>query len=280
MVGARVPACPNLRKNDENRRDMLLSVKDLHVHFPVKKGVFARTVGWVRAVNGVSIDVAEGETLGVVGESGCGKSTLSRAILKLVKPTSGEILFDGRDILRIHGKELLAYRRDMQVVFQDPFASLNPRHTVEHIVTDGAVVHGIVDKTTCHDYAAELMKSVGLDPDILARYPHEFSGGQRQRVCIARAIALRPELLICDEAVSALDLSVRAQVLDLLKELRETLGLSMLFITHDLGVVQHVADRVIVMNGGKVVESGGVDEVLRSPKEEYTRYLLSSVLRF
>ena len=258
---------------------MLLSVKDLHVHFPVKKGVFARTVGWVRAVNGVSIDVAEGETLGVVGESGCGKSTLSRAILKLVKPTSGEITFDGRDILHIHGKELLAYRRDMQVVFQDPFASLNPRHTVEHIVADGALVHGIVDKTTCHDYAAELMKSVGLDPDILSRYPHEFSGGQRQRISIARAVALKPRFLICDEAVSALDLSVRDQVLELLAELKKKLKLSMIFITHDIGVVAQVADRIVVMNKGQVVESGMAKEVIHAPKDDYTKKLLSAVPR-
>ena len=258
---------------------MLLSVKDLHVHFPVKKGVFARTVGWVRAVNGVSIDVAEGETLGVVGESGCGKSTLSRAILKLVKPTSGSIFFDGRDILRIRGKELLAYRRDMQVVFQDPFASLNPRHTVEHIVTDGAVVHGIVDKTTCHDYAAELMKSVGLDPDILSRYPHEFSGGQRQRISIARAVALKPRFLICDEAVSALDLSVRDQVLELLAELKKKLKLSMIFITHDIGVVAQVADRIAVMNAGRVVETGPAAQVISSPKDAYTKKLLSAVPR-
>jgi len=258
---------------------MLLSVKDLHVHFPVKKGVFARTVGWVRAVNGVSIDVAEGETLGVVGESGCGKSTLSRAILKLVRPTSGEIYFDGRDILRIHGKELLAYRRDMQVVFQDPFASLNPRHTVEHIVTDGALVHGIVDNTTCHDYAAELMKSVGLDPDILSRYPHEFSGGQRQRISIARAVALKPRFLICDEAVSALDLSVRDQVLELLAELKKKLKLSMIFITHDIGVVAQVADRIAVMNAGQVVESGTANDVINSPKDDYTKKLLSAVPR-
>ena len=258
---------------------MLLSVKDLHVHFPVKKGVFARTVGWVRAVNGVSIDVAEGETLGVVGESGCGKSTLSRAILKLVKPTSGEITFDGRDILHIHGNELLAYRRDMQVVFQDPFASLNPRHTVEHIVTDGAVVHGIVDATTRHDYAAELMKSVGLDPEILSRYPHEFSGGQRQRISIARAVALRPRFLICDEAVSALDLSVRDQVLELLADLKAKLRLSMIFITHDIGVVAQVADRIVVMNKGQVVESGTAKEVINSPKDDYTKKLLSAVPR-
>ena len=177
------------------------------------------------------------------------------------------------------GKELLAYRRDMQVVFQDPFASLNPRHTVEHIVTDGAVVHGIVDKTTCHDYAAELMKSVGLDPEILARYPHEFSGGQRQRISIARAVALKPRFLICDEAVSALDLSVRDQVLDLLAELKKKLKLSMIFITHDIGVVAQVADRIVVMNKGQVVESGTAKEVINSPKDDYTKKLLSAVPR-
>ena len=258
---------------------MLLSVRDLHVRFPVRKGVFARVVGWVRAVNGVSLDVAEGETLGLVGESGCGKSTLARAILRLVKPASGEIAFDGRDVLSRRGADLLAYRRQVQVVFQDPFASLNPRHTVERIVTDGAVVHGLVEARARRDYAAGLMRAVGLEPDILSRYPHEFSGGQRQRISIARAVALRPRFLVCDEAVSALDLSVRAQVLDLLAELKAKLGLSMLFISHDIGVVAKTADRVAVMNAGEIVETGRAADVISSPKDDYTRRLLAAVPR-
>ena len=258
---------------------MLLEVRDLHVHFPVRKGVFARTVGWVRAVNGVSFGVAEGETLGLVGESGCGKSTTARAVLRLVRPTSGEIRFDGRDVSALRGRELLVYRRQMQVVFQDPFASLNPRHTVERIVTDGAVVHGLTDEAARRDYAAELMTSVGLSPDILGRYPHEFSGGQRQRISIARAVALKPRFLICDEAVSALDLSVRAQVLELLAELKAKLKLSMLFITHDIGVVAKTADRIAVMNAGEIVETGTAAEVVSAPKHSYTRRLLAAVPR-
>ena len=262
-----------------NGEDVILAVDGLKVWFPVKKGVFARTAGYVKAVDGVSFSVRRGETLGIVGESGCGKSTTARAILGLVRPREGTIRFtcsEGR-APEVGSPE---YRRKVQVVFQDPLSSLNPRHTVLEAVTEAMVFHGMCARGERRERAAELLAKVGMPADALDRYPHEFSGGQRQRICIARAIALKPELLICDEAVSALDLSVRAQVLDLLKELRETLGLSMLFITHDLGVVQHVADRVVVMNGGKVVESGGVDDVLRRPKEEYTRSLISAVLRF
>ncbi len=257
--------------------DNILEVRDLKVYFPIKKGVLARTVGYVKAVDGVSFDLRRGETLGVVGESGCGKSTTSRAILMLNKPCAGSIKLDGVDILSLRGRELMEYRRKVQVVFQDPNASLNPRHTIQEILTEGAVVHGLCKKAERRDFAAALLESVGMGPEVLDRYPHEFSGGQRQRICIARAIALKPKLLICDEAVSALDLSIRAQVLDLLAELKAKLSLSLLFITHDIGVVQHVADRIIVMNKGKIVESGTVDEVLRTPKEEYTRYLMASV---
>ena len=259
--------------------DDILEVEGLKVWFPVKKGVLARTVGYVKAVDGVSFSVRRGETLGIVGESGCGKSTTARAILGLVKPREGEILFTdsaGRGI----AVGSMEYRRKVQVVFQDPLASLNPRHTVMELLTEAMVFHSLCSRAERRDRAAELLSRVGMSADALDRYPHEFSGGQRQRICIARAVSLSPELLICDEAVSALDLSVRAQALDLLAELRERLGLSMIFITHDLGVVQHVADRVIVMNAGRIVERGETDEVLRNPKEEYTRYLLSAVLRF
>ena len=258
-------------------KEILLQVRDLKVWFPVKKGVFGRTVGHVKAVDGVSFDLMRGETLGVVGESGCGKSTTSRAILLLNKPTGGEILLGGRDIRSLSGAEELAYRRRVQVVFQDPQASLNPRHTVMEILTEGMVYHRLCRKEERRAKAAELLAAVGLPDTILDRYPHEFSGGQRQRLCIARAIALRPELLICDEAVSALDLTIRAQVLDLLADLKRKLGLTILFITHDLGVVQHVADRIIVMNRGRIVESGTCAEVLGSPKEEYTKRLMAAV---
>ena len=245
--------------------DNILEVRDLKVYFPVRKGLFGFVSHYIKAVDGVSFDLRRGETLGVVGESGCGKSTTSRAILMLNKPCGGTINLDGKNILTLKGTDLLDYRRKVQVVFQDPQAALNPRHTVMEILTER------------REKAVELLDSVGLPGDILDRYPHEFSGGQRQRLCIARAIALKPELLICDEAVSALDLTIRAQVLDLLSELKKKLSLSIIFITHDIGVVQHVADRIIVMNKGKIVEQGAASLVLSQPKEEYTKFLMASV---
>ena len=258
-------------------QENILQVRDLKVYFPIRKGIFARTCGYVKAVDGVSFDLRRGETLGVVGESGCGKSTTSRAILGLNRPCGGSILVDGEDIAHLSRDRELAYRRKVQVVFQDPNASLNPRHTIREILTEGIVYHNLATPDRAKSRAEELLAEVGMDGDILERYPHEFSGGQRQRICIARAIALRPQLLICDEAVSALDLTIRAQVLDLLSRLKKKLSLSMLFITHDLGVVQHIADRIIVMNKGKIVESGSCAEVLKHPREEYTKYLMASV---
>ena len=252
----------------------ILEVRDLKVWFPIKKGVLGLTAGYVKAVDGVSFDLKRGETLGVVGESGCGKSTTSRAILLLNRPTAGEIRLDGRDI---RAYPPLEYRRRIQVVFQDPQAALNPRHTVTEILTEGMVYHGLCRKDEARAKAADLLRQVGLPDTILDRYPHEFSGGQRQRLCIARAVALRPEVLICDEAVSALDLTIRAQVLDLLADLKARLGLSILFITHDLGVVQHIADRIIVMNHGQIVERGTCEEVLKHPKEDYTKRLMAAV---
>ena len=230
--------------------DNILEVRDLKVHFPVRKGVFSRTVGHVKALDGVSFGLRRGETLGVVGESGSGKSTLARVIAGLVKPTEG-----GFDL-----------RGSVGMVFQDPLGSLNPRMTV------GEMLSEVTDEPP-----QECLAMVGLGSEALRRYPHEFSGGQRQRICIARAVAVKPQLLICDEAVSALDLSVRSQVLELIKELKARLGLSVLFITHDIGVVQYVSDRVLVMNRGKIVEYGECDEVLANPAEEYTRRLIASV---
>jgi len=261
--------------------DEILEVRNLNVWFPVKRGILARTVGHVKAVNGVSFKMERGETLGVVGESGCGKSTLSRAILGLVRPTKGEIFFDGRCIRGASAHEMTRREcaRKIQVVFQDPLASLNPRHTVREILTEGMLYHGLCDRANARDKAAALLTKVGLPTHILDRYPHEFSGGERQRLCIARAVALEPELLICDEAVSALDLSIRAQILDLLVGLKEKMGLSILFISHDIGVVQHVSDRVIVMNKGEIVESGQCADVLGNPKDEYTKALIASVPR-
>ena len=233
----------------------ILEVRGLKVWFPVRKGVFARTVGWVKAVDGVTFEVRRGETLGVVGESGSGKSTVARVVTGLQRPTEGTVALNGK----------------VAMVFQDPLGSLNPRMTVR--ATLGEIVG------SSNRRIVELLEMVGLDESALDKYPHEFSGGQRQRICIARAIALEPDLLICDEAVSALDLSIRAQVLDLLCDLKRRFGLSMLFITHDLGVVQHMADRLIVMKNGRKIEEGPCGQILKAPREEYTRRLIDSVPR-
>ena len=235
----------------------ILEARDLKVWFPIKKGIFSRTSGYVKAVDGVSFVVHRGETLGVVGESGSGKSTVARVITGLQKPTEGSFALNGK----------------VAMVFQDPLGSLNPRMTVRAVL--GEAIGSRSGQESASPLA--LLEMVGLDASALDKYPHEFSGGQRQRICIARAIALKPELLICDEAVSALDLSIRAQILDLLEDLKRKLGLSLLFITHDLGVVQHIADRILVMNRGKIIEEGPCGQVLRAPREEYTRYLISSV---
>ena len=254
------------------RDENILEVRDLKVWFPIKKGIFSRTSGYVKAVDGVSFELHCGETLGVVGESGSGKSTISRVITGLQKPTDGSFRLNGR----------------VAMVFQDPLGSLNPRMTVratleETIARAMSVSRHMSKALPEKDFRREtedvneLLSLVGLDASALDKYPHEFSGGQRQRICIARAIAAKPELLICDEAVSALDLSIRAQVLDLLEDLKKKLGLSLLFITHDLGVVQHIADRILVMNRGKIIEEGPCGQVLKAPREEYTRYLISSV---
>ena len=238
----------------------ILKVCDLKVWFPVKKGVFARTTGHVKAVDGVSFDLKRGETLGVVGESGSGKTTVARVIAGLQKPTEGTV--------RLNGK--------VAMVFQDPLGSLNPCMTVRSTLEE-ALRFTRSDIRLFGDSVIRLLEDVGLSAEVLDKYPHEFSGGQRQRICIARAIAAKPDLLICDEAVSALDLSIRAQVLELLADLKAKLGLSLLFITHDLGVVQHIADRILVMNRGKKIEEGPCGQVLKAPREEYTRYLMSSV---
>ena len=244
--------------------DNILEVSDLKVWFPIKKGIFSRTSGYVKAVDGVSFELHRGETLGVVGESGSGKSTVARVITGLQKPTEGSFRLNGR----------------VSMVFQDPLGSLNPRMTVRAVLEEVLRFGGleVSSETKLPNFqASKLLNLVGLDASVLDKYPHEFSGGQRQRICIARAIAAKPELLICDEAVSALDLSIRAQVLDLLEDLKKKLGLSLLFITHDLGVVQHIADRILVMNRGKIIEEGPCGQVLKAPREEYTRYLISSV---
>ena len=252
------------------RDENILEVRDLKVWFPIKKGIFSRTSGYVKAVDGISFELHRGETLGVVGESGSGKSTVARVITGLQKSTEGSFTLNGR----------------VAMVFQDPLGSLNPRMTVRAVLEESLNVRTferlkVRESSNLQTFKPSnpqtLLALVGLDESALDKYPHEFSGGQRQRICIARAIAAKPELLICDEAVSALDLSIRAQVLDLLEDLKKKLGLSLLFITHDLGVVQHIADRILVMNRGKIIEEGPCGQVLKAPREEYTRYLISSV---
>ncbi len=256
----------------------LLEVKNLKVHFPVRHGMFSRVRESVKAVDGVSFSLAPGETLGLVGESGCGKSTLGRAILRLVEPTAGEIFLGGENLTRMNGAELRSRRRKFQMIFQDPFGSLNPRMTVEDIVGEALDIHDLTDSPAARRRRIEeLLSAVGLDAAYAQRYPHEFSGGQRQRIGIARALAVEPELIICDEPVSALDVSVQAQIINLLRDLQQQRGIAYLFIAHDLAVVEHISRRVLVMYLGKIVESAAAKEIIRAPKHPYTQALISAV---
>ena len=258
----------------------ILQVKNLKKYFPIKDGMISHTVGHVKAVDGVTFNLKRGTTMGLVGESGCGKTTAGRTILRLSgEKTGGQVLFNGKEVYDLSPKEMRELRTKMQIIFQDPFSSLSPRLPVGEIIGEAVREHNLVPKEQFDDYIDQIMDNCGLQPFHKDRYPHEFSGGQRQRICIARAIAAKPDLLVCDEAVSALDLSVRAQTLDLLAGLRRRLGLSMLFITHDLGVVRHVADRVIVLSRGRIVEEGECGEVLSRPRDAYTRRLVDSVCR-
>jgi oligopeptide transport system ATP-binding protein len=256
----------------------LLEVTELEKHFPVKSGILVeRTVDYVKAVDGVSFAIREGETLGLVGESGSGKSTTGYCILQLLKPTSGSIRFLGAELTTLGREELRKMRREMQIVFQDPYASLDPRMTVGTIVGEPLTVHGIGTRRSRRETVRRLLDVVGFNPNYTNRYPHEFSGGQRQRIGIARALALNPKLIVCDEPVSALDVSIQAQILNLLKDLQRDFGLTYLFIAHDLAVVRTMSDRIAVMNRGKLVEIGPAEEVYAAPKDAYTKALLSAV---
>jgi len=256
----------------------LLEVADLVKHFPIKSGLlFDREVDQVRAVDGISFTVNKGETLGLVGESGSGKSTACRAVLQLLKPTSGSVKFDGREIAGLGRRELRPLRRELQMIFQDPYASLNPRKRVGQIVGDQLKIQKVASGSELRKRVEALLDRVGLSPEHYNRFPHEFSGGQRQRIGIARALALEPKLIFCDEPVSALDVSIQAQIVNLLDDLQDEMGLTYVFVAHDIGVVRHISDRIAVMNHGKIVETGDADQVCEHPRDEYTKKLLAAV---
>jgi oligopeptide/dipeptide ABC transporter ATP-binding protein len=255
----------------------LLEVENLKKHFVADRSVFGRPTAFIKAVDGVSFRVEAGKTLALVGESGCGKSTVSRLVLRLIEPDAGGIRFEGRDLLALDANQLRAFRRDAQIIFQDPYASLNPRMTVSQILAEPLALHDLVPPPRRRERVEDLLRLVGLEPRFARRYPHEFSGGQRQRIAIARALAVEPKLIICDEPVSALDVSIRSQILNLLRDLQDRLGLAYIFVSHDLAVVKHIADRVAVMNLGVIVETADAQALFASPRHPYSRALLSAI---
>ena len=263
-------------KNGGEKWD-IIQVNELVKYFPIRGGFLQKVVAWVQAVDNVSFTIREGETVGLVGESGCGKTTIGRTMLRLVEPTSGSVMFEGTDIFKLRGRELKEMRRNMQIIFQDPYASLDPRSPIGESVAEGLKIHGIGNSKERHETVIEMLRKVGLEDYHARRYPHEFSGGQRQRIGIARALALRPKFIIADEPVSALDVSIQSQVLNILKDLQREFGLTYLFIAHNLSVVEHISDRVAVMYLGKMVEMAGRDELFRNPLHPYTQALMSAI---
>jgi len=255
----------------------LISVKNLIKYFPIRKGVFKRTVGWVKAVDNISFDIYNGETLGLVGESGCGKSTTALTMLRLEEPTSGEIIFKGKNIAKINKKEMRSYRKDLQIIFQDPYSSLNPRMRIKNIIAEGIVTHKLYNSKTRLEKVRELLEKVGIPANCMERFPHEFSGGQRQRIGIARALALNPQIVVCDEPVSALDVSIRSQIINLFKELQQEFKLTYLFIAHDLSVIKYISDRVAVMYLGKIVEVASKKVFFDNTLHPYAQALVSAV---
>ena len=257
--------------------DVLLDVKNLTKYYPLKGNLFGKSKEAIKAVDGVSFQVKKGETFSIVGESGCGKSTTGMSLLRLIEPTSGEVVFDHKNVLDMKKKEMLNYRKNIQVIFQDPYSSLNPKHTIKKILSEPFVINQNLSKAELDEKVISLLRLVGLDHHHLNRYPHEFSGGQRQRIGIARALALEPQIIVCDEPVSALDVSIQSQILNLLQSLQQKLGLTLIFISHDLSVVEHISKRIAVMYLGKIVEMGTREEIFNNPQHPYTKALLSSV---